>query len=76
MLSLAVGRSNSLDGNPRVTGYEPGFPPNQAFLDGKWEPDPFVLDYQALIISVPTLAWFFSPAAGSRDLNICRSEGG
>jgi 7,8-dihydropterin-6-yl-methyl-4-(beta-D-ribofuranosyl)aminobenzene 5'-phosphate synthase len=37
---------------PRVTGYEPGFPPQQAWSGGKWEPDPMVLDDQALIINV------------------------
>ncbi|WP_326558072.1 MBL fold metallo-hydrolase [Micromonospora sp. NBC_01796] len=37
---------------PRTTGYEPGFPPQQAWRDGKWEPDPLVLDDQALIIDV------------------------
>ena len=38
---------------PRVTGYEPGFPPQQAWLGGRWEPDPLVLDDQALIVNVP-----------------------
>jgi 7,8-dihydropterin-6-yl-methyl-4-(beta-D-ribofuranosyl)aminobenzene 5'-phosphate synthase len=37
---------------PRTTGYEPGFPPQQAFVDGGWQPDPLVLDDQALIINV------------------------
>jgi 7,8-dihydropterin-6-yl-methyl-4-(beta-D-ribofuranosyl)aminobenzene 5'-phosphate synthase len=37
---------------PRVTGYEPGFPPQQAWLDGAWQPDPLVLDDQALIFQV------------------------
>jgi len=37
---------------PRVTGYEPGFPPQQAFLDGAWQPDPLVLDDQALIMNL------------------------
>jgi 7,8-dihydropterin-6-yl-methyl-4-(beta-D-ribofuranosyl)aminobenzene 5'-phosphate synthase len=37
---------------PRVTGYEPGFPPQQAWLGGNWEPDPLVLDDQALIVNV------------------------
>ena len=37
---------------PRVTGYEPGFPPQQAWLGGGWEPDPLVLDDQALIVRV------------------------
>ena len=39
---------------PRVTGYEPGFPPQQAWLDGGWQPDPLALDDQALIFQV---AW-------------------
>jgi 7,8-dihydropterin-6-yl-methyl-4-(beta-D-ribofuranosyl)aminobenzene 5'-phosphate synthase len=36
----------------RVTGYEPGFPPQEAWLDGRWQPDPLVLDDQALIMNV------------------------
>jgi 7,8-dihydropterin-6-yl-methyl-4-(beta-D-ribofuranosyl)aminobenzene 5'-phosphate synthase len=37
---------------PRTTGYEPGFPPQQAWVSGSWQPDPLVLDDQALIVSV------------------------
>jgi 7,8-dihydropterin-6-yl-methyl-4-(beta-D-ribofuranosyl)aminobenzene 5'-phosphate synthase len=37
---------------PRTTGYEPGFPPQQAWIGGNWSPDPLVLDDQALIINV------------------------
>jgi 7,8-dihydropterin-6-yl-methyl-4-(beta-D-ribofuranosyl)aminobenzene 5'-phosphate synthase len=37
---------------PRTTGYEPGFPPQQAWLGGRWEPDPLVLDDQALIVDI------------------------
>jgi 7,8-dihydropterin-6-yl-methyl-4-(beta-D-ribofuranosyl)aminobenzene 5'-phosphate synthase len=37
---------------PRVTGYEPGFPVQQAWLDDGWRPDPLVLDDQALIVNV------------------------
>jgi 7,8-dihydropterin-6-yl-methyl-4-(beta-D-ribofuranosyl)aminobenzene 5'-phosphate synthase len=37
---------------PRTTGYEPGFPLQQAWLDGGWQPDPLVLDDQALILNV------------------------
>jgi len=37
---------------PRVTGYEPGFPVQQAWLDDEWRPDPLVLDDQALIVNV------------------------
>ena len=36
----------------RTTGYEPGFPPQQAWLGGRWQPDPLVLDDQALIVNV------------------------
>jgi 7,8-dihydropterin-6-yl-methyl-4-(beta-D-ribofuranosyl)aminobenzene 5'-phosphate synthase len=37
---------------PRTTGYEPGSPPQQAWIGGGWEPDRLVLDDQALIINV------------------------
>lgn len=37
---------------PRSTGYEPGFPIQQALLDDEWRPDPLVLDEQALIVNV------------------------
>lgn len=37
---------------PRVSGYEPGFPVQQAWLDDEWRPDPLVLDDQALIVHV------------------------
>lgn len=36
----------------RTSGFEPGFPPQQALRDGRWEPDPLVLDDQALILHV------------------------
>ncbi len=36
----------------RTTGYEPGFPPQQAWLGGSWQPDPLVLDDQALVVNV------------------------
>ena len=36
----------------RTTGYEPGFPPQQAWAAGGWQPDPLVLDDQALIVNV------------------------
>ena len=37
---------------PRVTGYEPGFPYQQAWRSDRWEPDPMVLDDQAIIVNV------------------------
>jgi 7,8-dihydropterin-6-yl-methyl-4-(beta-D-ribofuranosyl)aminobenzene 5'-phosphate synthase len=36
----------------RTTGFEPGLPPQQAWRDGGWQPDPLVLDDQALILDV------------------------
>lgn len=36
----------------RTTGYEPGFPPQQAWHGDRWEPDPLVLDDQAVIVHV------------------------
>jgi 7,8-dihydropterin-6-yl-methyl-4-(beta-D-ribofuranosyl)aminobenzene 5'-phosphate synthase len=36
----------------RTSGFEPGFPPQQALRDGTWQPDPLVLDDQALIVNV------------------------
>jgi 7,8-dihydropterin-6-yl-methyl-4-(beta-D-ribofuranosyl)aminobenzene 5'-phosphate synthase len=37
---------------PRVTDYEPGFPFQQAWRSDHWEPDPLVLDDQAMVINV------------------------
>jgi 7,8-dihydropterin-6-yl-methyl-4-(beta-D-ribofuranosyl)aminobenzene 5'-phosphate synthase len=51
--SFLLERSVLITGEvPRVTGYEPGFPPQQAWLAGSWQPDPLVLDDQALIVQV------------------------
>ena len=36
----------------RTSGFEPGFPPQQAWRGDHWEPDPLVLDDQALIVNV------------------------
>ncbi len=36
----------------RTTGYEPGFPLQEAWHNDHWEPDPLVLDDQAVIINV------------------------
>jgi 7,8-dihydropterin-6-yl-methyl-4-(beta-D-ribofuranosyl)aminobenzene 5'-phosphate synthase len=37
---------------PRVTEYEPGFPIQQAWRNDHWEPDPLVLDDQAMVINL------------------------
>ncbi|MBA2701235.1 MAG: MBL fold metallo-hydrolase [Chloroflexi bacterium] len=36
----------------RTSGFEPGFPFQQAWLENGWRPDPLVLDDQAIIINV------------------------
>jgi 7,8-dihydropterin-6-yl-methyl-4-(beta-D-ribofuranosyl)aminobenzene 5'-phosphate synthase len=36
----------------RTTGYEPGFPIQEAWQDGEWKPDPLALDDQAVIVHV------------------------
>lgn len=48
-----------LDGSLLITGevdrtmeFEKGFPVHQAFHDGEWQPDPLILDDQALIMNV------------------------
>ena len=36
----------------RTSGYEPGFPVQEAWHNDHWEPDPLVLDDQAVIVNV------------------------
>jgi 7,8-dihydropterin-6-yl-methyl-4-(beta-D-ribofuranosyl)aminobenzene 5'-phosphate synthase len=36
----------------RTTDFEQGFPVHEAYLDARWQPDPLILDDQALIASV------------------------
>ncbi len=58
---------------PRVTGYEPGFPPQQALLGGAWVPDPLVLDDQALLVNVAGKGLVVITGCGHAGVvNICR----
>ena len=58
---------------PRSTGYEPGFPPQQAWLGGRWEPDPLVLDDQALIVDIRDKGLLVITGCGHAGVvNICR----
>jgi 7,8-dihydropterin-6-yl-methyl-4-(beta-D-ribofuranosyl)aminobenzene 5'-phosphate synthase len=58
---------------PRTTGYEPGFPAQQAWVDGGWEPDPLVLDDQALIVDVKDRGLLVITGCGHAGVvNICR----
>lgn len=36
----------------RTTEFERGFPIHQAFRDGGWQPDPLILDDQAVVLNV------------------------
>jgi 7,8-dihydropterin-6-yl-methyl-4-(beta-D-ribofuranosyl)aminobenzene 5'-phosphate synthase len=57
----------------RVTGYEPGFPPQQAWLDGQWRPDQLVLDDQAVVINVKDKGLVVLTGCGHAGIvNICR----
>jgi 7,8-dihydropterin-6-yl-methyl-4-(beta-D-ribofuranosyl)aminobenzene 5'-phosphate synthase len=58
---------------PRTTGYEPGFPPQQAWLTGRWAPDPLVLDDQALIVDIKDKGLLVITGCGHAGVvNICR----
>jgi 7,8-dihydropterin-6-yl-methyl-4-(beta-D-ribofuranosyl)aminobenzene 5'-phosphate synthase len=51
--SFLLGGSVLITGEvDRTSGFEPGFPPQQAWRGGRWEPDPLVLDDQALVVHV------------------------
>lgn len=57
----------------RTTGYEPGFPPQDAWLDGAWQPDPLVLDDQALVLNVAGKGLVVITGCGHAGIvNICR----
>ena len=57
----------------RTTGYEPGFPPQQAWLGGAWQPDPLVLDDQALIIDIRDKGLLVITGCGHAGVvNVCR----
>jgi len=72
--SFLLGGSLLVTGEvPRVTGYEPGFPPQQAWLGGKWKPDPMVLDDQAIVINVRDKGLIVLTGCGHAGIvNICR----
>lgn len=57
----------------RTTGYEPGFPIQDAWRDGAWTPDPLVLDDQALVVHVSGKGLVVLTGCGHAGVvNICR----
>jgi 7,8-dihydropterin-6-yl-methyl-4-(beta-D-ribofuranosyl)aminobenzene 5'-phosphate synthase len=57
----------------RTTGYEPGMPAQQAWGDGRWEPDQLVLDDQALVVEVRGKGLVVVTGCGHAGVvNICR----
>ena len=57
----------------RVTGFEKGFPVHQAWRGGSWQPDPLILDDQALIAHVAGRGLVVLTGCGHAGvINICR----
>jgi 7,8-dihydropterin-6-yl-methyl-4-(beta-D-ribofuranosyl)aminobenzene 5'-phosphate synthase len=57
----------------RVTSFEKGFPIHQAWRGGSWEPDPLILDDQALIANVAGRGLVVLTGCGHAGvINICR----
>ena len=57
----------------RVTGFEKGFPAHQAWRGSSWEPDPLILDDQALIANVAGRGLVVLTGCGHAGvINICR----
>jgi 7,8-dihydropterin-6-yl-methyl-4-(beta-D-ribofuranosyl)aminobenzene 5'-phosphate synthase len=57
----------------RTTGYEPGFPPQQSWVMDDWQPDPLVLDDQALIVDIKDKGLLVITGCGHAGVvNICR----
>ena len=57
----------------RTTDFERGFPIHQAYRNGGWEPDPLILDDQALIVNVKGKGLVVLTGCGHAGVvNICR----
>jgi 7,8-dihydropterin-6-yl-methyl-4-(beta-D-ribofuranosyl)aminobenzene 5'-phosphate synthase len=57
----------------RTTGFERGFAVHQALRDGRWDPDPLILDDQALIANVADKGLVVLTGCGHAGvINICR----
>lgn len=57
----------------RTSSFETGFPIHQAYRDHSWEPDPLILDDQALVVHVEGKGLVILTGCGhSGIVNICR----
>ncbi len=57
----------------RTTPFERGFPIHEALRDGSWEPDPLILDDQALVVHVAGKGLVVITGCGHAGIvNICR----
>jgi 7,8-dihydropterin-6-yl-methyl-4-(beta-D-ribofuranosyl)aminobenzene 5'-phosphate synthase len=57
----------------RTTSFEKGFPIHEARRDGRWEPDPLILDDQALVAHVADQGLVIVTGCGHAGIvNICR----
>ena len=57
----------------RTTTFEQGFPIHQAYRNGTWEPDPLILDDQALLMNVADKGLVILTGCGHAGVvNICR----
>jgi 7,8-dihydropterin-6-yl-methyl-4-(beta-D-ribofuranosyl)aminobenzene 5'-phosphate synthase len=51
--SMLIGARALVTGQiPRTTGYEKGSPNQVAWIDGNWQPDPWIHDDQAIVLHV------------------------
>jgi 7,8-dihydropterin-6-yl-methyl-4-(beta-D-ribofuranosyl)aminobenzene 5'-phosphate synthase len=72
--SFLYGNSVLITGEvDRVSGFERGFPGHQAWRGTNWEPDPLILDDQALIVHVAGRGLVVLTGCGHAGIiNICR----
>jgi 7,8-dihydropterin-6-yl-methyl-4-(beta-D-ribofuranosyl)aminobenzene 5'-phosphate synthase len=72
--SFLLDRSVLITGEvDRTTGFEKGFAVHQAWRGGSWQPDPLILDDQALIVNVAGRGLVVLTGCGHAGvINICR----
>ncbi len=57
----------------RTSAFEQGFPVHEAYRNGRWEPDPLILDDQAVILNIADKGLVVLTGCGHAGIvNICR----